>query len=238
MNHEEVIAATREWIEKAVIGLNLCPFAKSVYVKNQVRIVVSSARHIDGFLEDLDRELDHLAEVDPEVTDTTLLIHPTLFPDFLDFNDVHQIADEAVAEHDLEGVIQIASFHPQYQFEGTEPDDITNYTNRAPFPTLHLIREESLDRAVEAFPDAEMIYERNMETLRKLGLAGWLALAAAAAIAMASQGARASSKTRPNPGGVRCRPVSSPPVGSGVGLVLREGRGMVRAQRVRAMCPC
>ena len=98
MNHEEVIAATREWIEKAVIGLNLCPFAKSVYVKNQVRIVVSSARHIDGFLEDLDRELDHLAEVDPEVTDTTLLIHPTLFPDFLDFNDVHQIADEAVAD--------------------------------------------------------------------------------------------------------------------------------------------
>lgn len=176
MNHEEVIAATREWIEKAVIGLNLCPFAKSVYVKNQVRIVVSSARHIDGFLEDLDRELDHLAEVDPEVTDTTLLIHPTLFPDFLDFNDVHQIADEAVAEHELEGVIQIASFHPDYQFEGTEPDDITNYTNRAPFPTLHLIREESLDRAVEAFPDAEMIYERNMETLKKLGLAGWLAL--------------------------------------------------------------
>lgn len=176
MNHEEVIAATREWIEKAVIGLNLCPFAKSVYVKNQVRIVVSDARHIDGFLEDLDRELDHLAEVDPEVTDTTLLIHPTLFPDFLDFNDVHQIADEAVAEHDLEGVIQIASFHPRYQFEGTEPDDITNYTNRAPFPTLHLIREESLDRAVEAFPEAEMIYERNMETLRKLGLAGWLAL--------------------------------------------------------------
>lgn len=176
MNHEEVIAATRDWIEKAVIGLNLCPFAKSVYVKNQVRIVVSDARHIDGFLEDLDRELDHLAEVDPEVTDTTLLIHPTLFPDFLDFNDVHQIADEAVAEHDLEGVIQIASFHPDYQFEGTEPDDITNYTNRAPFPTLHLIREESLDRAVEAFPDAEMIYERNMETLRKLGLAGWLAL--------------------------------------------------------------
>ncbi len=176
MNHEEVIAATREWIEKAVIGLNLCPFAKSVYVKNQIRIVVSSARHIDGFLEDLDRELDHLAEVDPEVTDTTLLIHPTLFPDFLDFNDVHQIADEAVVEHDLEGVIQIASFHPQYQFEGTEPDDITNYTNRAPFPTLHLIREESLDRAVEAFPEAETIYERNMETLRKLGLAGWLAL--------------------------------------------------------------
>ncbi|WP_374246856.1 DUF1415 domain-containing protein [Zoogloea sp.] len=176
MDHEHVILETRDWIEKAVIGLNLCPFAKSVYVKNQVRIVVSDARHIDAFLEDLDRELDHLAEVDPEVTDTTLLIHPTLFGDFLDFNDVHQIADEAVAEHDLEGVIQIASFHPQFQFEGTEPDDITNYTNRAPYPTLHLIREASLDKAVEAFPDAETIYERNMETLRKMGIAGWLAL--------------------------------------------------------------
>lgn len=176
MNHEQVIAETRDWIEKAVIGLNLCPFAKSVYVKNQVRIVVSSARHIDAFLEDLDRELGHLAEVDPEVTDTTLLIHPTLFADFLDFNDVHQIADEAVTEHELEGVIQIASFHPQFQFEGTEPDDITNYTNRAPYPTLHLIREASLDKAVEAFPDAEMIYERNMETLSKMGIAGWMAL--------------------------------------------------------------
>ena len=176
MNPEHVIVETRDWIEKAVIGLNLCPFAKAVYIKNQVRIVVSSARHLDAFLEDLDRELDHLAEVDPDVTDTTLLIHPTLFPDFLDFNDVHQIADEAVAEHGLEGVIQIASFHPQFQFEGTEPDDITNYTNRAPYPTLHLIREASLDRAVEAFPDAEMIYERNMETLRTMGIAGWMAL--------------------------------------------------------------
>ena len=176
MNHEEVIAATREWIEKAVIGLNLCPFAKSVYVKNQVRIVVSDARHIDGFLEDLDRELDYLAGIDPETTDTTLLIHPTLFPDFLDFNDVHQIADEAVVEHELDGVIQIASFHPEFQFADTEPDDITNHTNRAPFPTLHLIREESLDRAVEAFPEAEMIFERNIETMKKLGLAGWLAL--------------------------------------------------------------
>ena len=176
MNHEEVIAATREWIEKAVIGLNLCPFAKSVYVKNQVRIVVSDARHIDGFLEDLDRELDYLAAIDPETTDTTLLIHPTLFPDFLDFNDVHQIADEAVVEHELDGVIQIASFHPEFQFADSEPDDITNYTNRAPFPTLHLIREESLDKAVEAFPEAEMIFERNIETMKKLGLAGWLAL--------------------------------------------------------------
>ena len=176
MTDDEVLAQTRRWLERAVIGLNLCPFAKSVYVKNQVRLVVSRARHLDAFLDDLDRELELLKSTPAEEVDTTLLIHPTLFPDFLDFNDVHQIADEAVVEHELDGVIQIASFHPEFQFADTEPDDITNYTNRAPFPTLHLIREESLDRAVEAFPEAEMIYERNMETLKKLGLAGWLAL--------------------------------------------------------------
>jgi len=176
MNDEDVIAATREWLEKAVIGLNLCPFAKAVYVKNQVRFVVSSAPHLDGLLEDLDRELDFLAAADPEEIDTTLLIHPTLLPDFLDFNDFMQLAEAAVEEHELEGVIQIASFHPQFQFEGTEPDDMGNYTNRAPFPTLHLLREASIERAVAAFPEAETIYERNIETLETLGHAGWKAL--------------------------------------------------------------
>ena len=176
MNENDVIEATREWIEKAVIGLNLCPFAKAVYVKNQVRFVVSTAKHLDGLLEDLDRELDFLAAADPEEIDTTLLIHPTLLPDFLDFNDFLQLADAAVEEHELDGIIQIASFHPQFQFEGTEPDDMGNYTNRAPFPTLHLLREASIERAVAAFPEAETIYERNIETLEKLGHAGWQAL--------------------------------------------------------------
>ena len=176
MNDDEVIAATRRWLEKAVIGLNLCPFAKAVYVKNQVRIVVSAARHLDGLLEDLDRELDFLAAADPEAVDTTLLIHPTLLPDFLDFNDFLQLAEAAVEEHDLEGVIQIASFHPQFQFEGTAPDDMGNFTNRAPFPILHLLREASIERAVAAFPEAETIYQRNIETLEKLGHAGWDAL--------------------------------------------------------------
>lgn len=176
MNDEEVIAATREWLEKAVIGLNLCPFAKAVYVKNQVRFVVSSAPHLDGLLEDLDRELDFLAAADPEAVDTTLLIHPTLLADFLDFNDFMQLAEAAVDEHALEGVIQIASFHPRFQFEGTEPDDMGNYTNRAPFPTLHLLREASIARAVAVFPEAETIYERNIETLKALGHAGWQAL--------------------------------------------------------------
>jgi hypothetical protein len=176
MNRDDVIAAMRLWLEKAVIGLNLCPFAKAVYVKNQVRFVVSEARHVDAFLEELDRELEFLAEADPQEVDTTLLIHPTLFPDFLDFNEVVGIAEEAVAEHELEGILQVASFHPAFQFEDTAPEAVGNYTNRAPFPTLHLIREESLARAVAAYPDAEDIYLRNIETLEKLGLEGWQAL--------------------------------------------------------------
>jgi len=176
MDDDAVIAATREWLEKAVIALNLCPFAKAVYVKNQVRIVVSHAPHLDALLEDLDRELDLLAAADAEAIDTTLLVHPTLLADFLDFNDFMQIAEAAVAEHGLEGVLQIASFHPLFQFEGTAPDEIGNYTNRAPFPTLHLIREASIARAVEAVPDPELIYTRNIETLERLGHAGWAAL--------------------------------------------------------------
>lgn len=174
--HDPIITATRQWLEKAVIGLNLCPFAKAVYIKNQVRFVVSSAPHLDGLLEDLDRELDFLAAADPERVDTTLLIHPGLLHDFLDFNDFLQIAEAAVDEHQLEGVIQIASFHPQFQFADTTPDDMQNYTNRAPYPTLHLLREASIDKAVAAFPEAETIYQRNIATLENLGIAGWRAL--------------------------------------------------------------
>ena len=176
MDDEAVVAAMRQWIEKAVIGLNLCPFAKAVYVKNQVRYVVSRSPNLDGFLEDLDRELDFLAAADPEAVDTTLLIHPTLLPDFLDFNDFLQLAEAAVGEYGLDGVIQIASFHPHFQFEGTEPDDMGNFTNRAPFPALHLLREASIERAVAAFPEAETLYARNIETLKALGHAGWQAL--------------------------------------------------------------
>jgi hypothetical protein len=176
MTDQEVLDKTRHWLEKAVIGLNLCPFAKAVYVKNQVRLVVSQARHADGLLEELDRELDLLAATPADEVDTTLLIHPTLFDDFLDFNDFLEIAEGVVDEHGLEGVIQLASFHPQFQFDGTEPDDIGNYTNRAPFAILHLLREESVERAVEAFPEAETIFEQNIATLEKLGHAGWKSL--------------------------------------------------------------
>lgn len=172
----EALSAMRRWIERAVIGLNLCPFAKAVYVRSQVRLVVSDAPHADGFLEQLDREIDLLAASDPQEIDTTLLIHPTLFADFLAFNDLTAIAEHAIAQHCLEGIVQIASFHPRFQFDGTEPDDIGNYTNRAPYPTLHLLREASIERAVNAFPEPETIYRRNIETLQALGLAGWIAL--------------------------------------------------------------
>jgi len=176
MTDQEVLDQTRQWLEKAVIGLNLCPFAKAVYVKNQVRLVVSHARHADDLLDELDRELDLLVATPAEQTDTTLLIHPTLFDDFLDFNDFLEIAEGVVNEHGLEGVLQLASFHPKFQFDGTEPDDISNYTNRAPFAILHLLREESIQRAVEAFPEAEAIFEENIKTLEKLGHEGWKAL--------------------------------------------------------------
>jgi hypothetical protein len=176
-NITEVEAATRHWIEKAVIGLNLCPFARAVYMKDQVRIVVSTARHLDAFLDDLDRELDLLVATPAEQIDTTLLVHPTLFPDFEVFNDFLNVVDDVVAEHELEGVIQVAPFHPLFQFDGTEPDDVTNATNRAPFPTLHLLREDSVERAVAADGgDADAIVERNLKTLRDLGAEGWRSL--------------------------------------------------------------
>ncbi len=171
---KQVLTDIRHWIEKAVIGLNLCPFARAVYVKNQVRIVVSRARHLDAFLDELDAELELLKTSPAEQIDTTLLVHPTLFPDFLQFNDFLGVVEDVVTEHELDGVIQVASFHPAYQFDGTEPDDISNATNRAPYPTLHLLREDSIERAVASDAgDADAIVERNIATLQALGHQGW-----------------------------------------------------------------
>ena len=170
------LAETRAWVDRAVIGLNLCPFAKAPQVKGQVRYVVSTADDPAALLADLVAELERLAEAPPERLETTLLIHPRVLTDFAEYNDFIAIAEDTVAELDLEGVLQVASFHPQYQFDGTEPDDITNATNRSPYPTLHLIREDSIDKAVAAFPEAEAIYEVNMATMERLGPDGWAAL--------------------------------------------------------------
>ncbi len=177
LSEEQVLADTRRWIEKAVIGLNLCPFARAVYVKNQVRIVVSRARHLDGLLDELDRELDLLVNAPAEDIETTLLVHPTLFLDFEVFNDFMGVVEDVVAEHGLEGVVQVANFHPAFQFEGEALDDLSHFTNRAPYPTLHLLREDSVERAVTSEGgDSEKIVERNVATLRQLGLDGWNAL--------------------------------------------------------------
>lgn len=164
------------WLERAVIGLNLCPFAKSVHVKGQIHWVVSPARDAQGVRDELLRELQELQASDPAQRDTTLLVLPLCFADFLDFNDFLAQADAVLKELRLQGELQIASFHPQFQFAGTDADDISNYTNRAPYPALHLLREASIDRAVEAFPEAEAIYEKNMQVLEQLGHAGWDAL--------------------------------------------------------------
>ena len=176
-SHEAIVTATKHWLERAVIGLNLCPFAKAVHVKGQIRYVVCESDSREVLLTELVRELAFLASADRAETDTTLLIHPHLFNDFLDYNDFLEVADTAIAELKLDGVIQIASFHPHYQFADTEPDDITNYTNRSPYPTLHLLREESVSRAVAGFPEAGEIFGRNMQTMEKLGHDGWRKLA-------------------------------------------------------------
>ncbi|NCT85418.1 MAG: DUF1415 domain-containing protein [Comamonadaceae bacterium] len=176
MNHEQVINDTRDWVVKAVIGLNLCPFAKAVHVNERIRYVVSDATEPEQLLKDLARELLALNRADPEAVDTTLVIHPQVLTDFLDFNDFLGAADALVEELKLDGILQIADFHPDYQFDGSEQDDIANYSNRSPYPTLHLLREDSIARAVESMPDTAAIYENNLATLERLGHEGWAEL--------------------------------------------------------------
>ncbi len=173
MSDAEIIASTQRWLERAVIGLNLCPFAKAEHVHGRIRYVVSDAKSDDQLLSLLEQEIAYLITTEPARTETTLLIHPYVLGDFLDYNDFLTQADEALERADPDAHVQIASFHPHYQFAGTARDDIDNYTNRSPYPMLHLLREDSVERAVAAFPDASQIYERNIATLRQLGLAGW-----------------------------------------------------------------
>ena len=167
---------TQAWFERAVIGLNLCPFAKAVHAKGQIRWVLCQAQEPEALLAELVAELRTLAAAEPLQIDTTVLVHPYVLRDFVDYNDFLDLADAALDELGLEGELQIASFHPDYQFEGTAADDIANCTNRAPHPVLHLLREDSIERAVRATPDANEIVQRNIETLRALGHAGWQAL--------------------------------------------------------------
>lgn len=175
-DHAAIIAATEQWLEKAVIGLNLCPFAKAVHVKKQVRYVVCDADTPEALLSVLMDELQYLSDADPEAVDTTLLIHPKVLTDFQDYNEFLDVADAALEDMDLAGELQVASFHPHYQFADTAPDEISNYTNRSPYPTLHLLREASVERAVDAFPEVSEIFEKNIATLEALGHEGWAKL--------------------------------------------------------------
>ena len=177
-----VLAETVTWLEKAVIGLNLCPFAKAEHVHGRIRYRVSQARDSEQLLTDLGEELQTLLDTPAGQIETTLLIHPHVFQDFLDFNDFIGDVDDLLERLGLAGILQVASFHPRFQFADTEEDDIGNFTNRAPYPTLHLLREDSIDRAVQAFPEADEIFERNIDTLEQLGRSGWDALFASPAL--------------------------------------------------------
>ncbi len=176
LDDEAIIALSQGWLEEAVIGLNLCPFANAVHKRGQIAWKVSHARTPEALLEDLGQALQSLLDTPAATTDTSLLIHPWVLQDFLDFNDFLSVADDLLEDSGLAGVIQIASFHPDYRFGDVDADDITNHTNRSPFPMLHLLREDSLDKAIAAMPDSEEIVEHNLETLRKLGEPGWQAL--------------------------------------------------------------
>lgn len=175
---ERVVAATRRWLEQAVIGLDLCPFARSTYAGGRLRLRVSEARDAEALLADLAEELALLRDADPQTVETTLLIHPYVLRDFLDYNDFLDVADAALQALGLEGEIQIASFHPDYRFADADADDVTHATNRSPYPTLHLLRQASVDRAVAAVPDTAAIYRNNLATMRRLGHDGWRRLLA------------------------------------------------------------
>jgi len=171
-----IIAATQRWVERAVIGLNLCPFARIPFAEQRVRFRVSPARNEDALLADLYEELKVLHATDPLICETTLLVHPGVLTDFLDYNDFLDAADAVVLALGLEGELQIASFHPDYRFADSAEDALENYTNRSPYPMLHLLREASIERAVASIADSDDIYRRNIETLRRLGMDGWRAL--------------------------------------------------------------
>lgn len=175
---EAAIAATRHWLETAVIGLNLCPFAKAVLARRQIRWAVTAASTADALLAELRRELALLADADPHEIDTTLLIHPRAMTDFIDYRFFLDDAQRLLRKLGYDGTLQLASFHPNYEFADAAPNDVANCTNRSPHPMLHVLREASIDRAVAAYPDAEAIYGRNVETLRALGHEGWRGLLA------------------------------------------------------------
>ena len=160
---------TKNWVEKVVIGLNFCPFAKPVFVKNQIKFVLSEAKNPQELTEDLVKELIFLTGIEGDDTETTILVHPFVLQDFGHYVDYLELANDIIYEMNLEGVLQIASFHPDYQFEGTSKDDLENYTNRSPYPMLHIIREDTVEKAVKTYPNVEDIPQNNIKKAESLG---------------------------------------------------------------------
>jgi len=169
MNENEIIKQTRNWVEKVVIGLNFCPFAQREMINNRVRFAISDALNIEQALENLLQEI-HFLE-DNSGTETTLLIFPLAFTDFDDYLDLLDLANALIEDQGYEGIFQVASFHPNYQFADSAKDDAANFTNRSPYPMLHLLREESLELALENYPNPDTIPERNVKFAREKGLA-------------------------------------------------------------------
>jgi uncharacterized protein len=169
-SHNHVIDTTKLWVERFVIGLNLCPFARHPFRTDKIKYIVFDGDNQEKLTEKLVMEINHLLETTPSVLETTLIILPDMLADFDEYLDYLEISEFILSELELEGLVQVASFHPDYQFEGTEPDDVENYTNRSPFPILHLLREDSVERAIEAFPEVGDIPAQNIETMKTLGL--------------------------------------------------------------------
>ncbi len=166
---ESVIARFRCWIERVVIELNLCPFARKPYQADLVRYVVSDAGAPELLLADLEQELELLREADAGKTETTLLIHPHTLQDFLDYNDFLGVVDDFLEQGGYRGEFQVASLHPEYRFAGAERDAAENYTNRSPYPALHILREAGIEQALAGFATPDRIPERNIRTMEKLG---------------------------------------------------------------------
>ena len=167
LNESEIIGAVQHWVSSLVVDMNLCPFAGREVMRNRVRFTVTEAATEERLLMALQAELE-LLDNDASV-ETTLLIHPLVLGDFPDYNQFLNYADSLLEQMRREGIYQIASFHPDYQFEGTGPDDAENYTNRSPYPLLHLLREESLERAISSYPDVGAIPVRNIQLMNGMG---------------------------------------------------------------------
>lgn len=166
---DKYIVNTKNWVEKVVIGLNLCPFVKPVFAKNQLKFVLSEAKNPQELTEDLVKELVFLSGIEGDDTETTVLIHPFILQDFGHYIDYLEFANDVIYEMNLEGIFQIASFHPDYQFAGTTKEDLENYTNRSPYPMLHILREDTIEKAVKTYPNVEEIPLNNIKKVKELG---------------------------------------------------------------------